>query len=336
MLFVIPALWALFFGIVGIPTSWPLLLESTLDLFAGDRGPLGTLVGIISTLYKCIIFLPFACPPFLDKLPPAIKWLIFREPEKMFEPPDAQKTNAIVKNEFWIFVNGVATTSEIAFANQNELYKMFSRPITLCHNPTDGVVFDLLECAAGKVSFFDWFWEPAPRFMLAEAVRKALYDAPKKYTRVVLICHSQGTIITSNMLTKVPNMNDARTKELMKKYLEVYAFADCAHQMPDLNLKYLENISNGRDSVAWLGALFPFKSFWQDTNGRGIEIGGSFVTEPYLWGHLLNTHYLYHLQNNKYRGSRLQAFRNGRVPPPQNAVVSSMPEKKKLQSSLTR
>jgi hypothetical protein len=112
---------------------------------------LGTLLGIISTLYKCIIFLPFACPPFLDKLSPAIKWLIFREPEKMFEPPDAQKTNAIVKNEFWIFVNGVATTSEIAFANQNELYKMFSRPITLCHNPTDGVVFDLLECAAGKV-----------------------------------------------------------------------------------------------------------------------------------------------------------------------------------------
>jgi len=330
MIFVIPALWAAFFGIVGSPNSWQLLLEETLDI-VGGRGPLGTMLGILGIVYKCLVFLPFECPPCLNWLPPWIQWLLFREAETLYPPSNAQMTNAIVKNEYWIFVNGVATTSQIAFSNVDKLHEMFRRPISLCHNPTDSVLVDLLECATGKLLFFDWFWEPKPRRMLADAVRDALIDAPKKYTRVVLVCHSQGTIIASNVITNAlwsngPDIDGAQIKKLMKKYLEVYAFANCANQMPDCHLNHLENITNGRDTVAWLGALFPFWNFWQDTNGRGIEIGGTFVTEPYLWGHLLNTHYLHPMQNNRYAASRLHQFCNGGVPLPNVIVPASRPD----------
>jgi hypothetical protein len=331
MIFVIPALWAAVFGIFGIPTSWPpLLSEMTLDSTM-KRGPLlETILRVIGRVYKYLVFLPFECPPYLSWLPPWIQWLLFRETETLYAPSDGQKANAIVKNEYWIFVNGVATTSEIALSNVHKLHEMFRRPIWLCHNPTDSVLVDLLECATGKLLFFDWLWEPKPRRVLADAVRDALLDAPKKYTRVVLICHSQGTIIASNVITKElwdgSGIDDAQIKKLMKKYLEVYAFANCANQMPDLHLNHLENITNGRDTVAWLGAFFPFKRFWQDTNGRGIEIGGSFVTERHMWGHLLNTHYLPRMQNNKYAASRLHKFRNGGVPLPNVIVPAKRPD----------
>jgi hypothetical protein len=112
--------------------------------------------------------------------------------------------------------------------------------------------------------------------------------------------------------------------ELMKDYLEVYAFADCAQQMPKKNIKYLENISNGGDTVAWLGVLFPFPYFWQDVNCQPIQIDGVRVEEPLLWGHLFETHYLNPMQfRGAYRNSRLQYSRGGKLPPdvPPDALI---------------
>ena len=318
MFFVIPALWTALFGILGLPPSWPLLLKNALGIFQ-DRGPVGKLFGLAGTVYKTLVFLPFNCPPFLSGLPLMIKWVFFREPEHLYRPSPNQLNNAKVKDEYWIFVNGVATTSDIAFTNVKMLYDMFSRPIWLCHNPTDSILIDLLECIIGKVGLFEEFWEPKPRHDVVRAVESALKEAAAgNYKRVVLVAHSQGTIITASAL-KI--LGAGNSKDLMKKYLEVYAFADCANQMQDKNVKYLENISNTGDAVAWLGALFPFKSFWQDKYGRGIEIDGTFVTEPDLWGHLLNSHYLDRMENGWYRESRLQGFRNGQVPP--NDVVTT-------------
>jgi hypothetical protein len=318
MVFVIPALWAVFFGVLGLPNSWPVLLENAIDLFK-DKGPVGMIVGLLGTVYKTIVFLPFECPEFLSWLPRWIQWLLFREKEKLYAPTPEQLASSKVKNEYWIFVNGIATTSDIGLKNVSMLHELFSRPVWLCHKATDGIIVDLLECAAGKVGFFDWFWEPKPKQLLTKSVRAALYEAETgKYTRVVLIAHSQGTIITSHALQTLSGEN-LQTQRLMKKYLEVYALANCAHQTPGYQLKHLENISNMRDTVAWLGALFPFKDFWRDKYGEGIDICGSFVTEPDFWGHLLNVHYLNHMKKGKYRGSRLQDFRNGGVP--QNYAV---------------
>lgn len=146
-----------------------------------------------------------------------------------------------------------------------------------------------------------------------DALTLALHQAAAgRYTRVVLIAHSQGTIITSNALRML--RSNPQSGSLMDIYLEVYNFANCSNQMPGNNELYLENISNKRDLVAWLGALFPFRGFWEDKSGEPMNIGGTFVTEPLYWGHLLNTHYLDHFKKGSYPGSRLHDFRNGQVP----------------------
>jgi hypothetical protein len=328
MIWVLPALGAAFFGVLGTPYSWPLLLvdateagqRTAMDLF-WFRGPIGTILGSLFTVYKTIFFLPFECPKFLEWLPAWIKWLLFRQPEKLYPPKPEHLDKAKVKNEYWIFVNGVATTSQIAFNDVDKLYDLFSRPIWLCHNPTDGILVDLLECVADKLGFFSEYWEPRPRRSVMGALKEALKQAEEgKYTRVVLIAHSQGTIIASNALNRLNG--NAQTKQRMKKYLEVYAFANCSNQMPGDNLCKFENLSNKRDTVAWLGVLFPFPSFWEDKFGRGIDIGGEPVTEPLYWGHLLIAHYLVHLRRGKYSHSRLHDFRNGGVP--SNALTPTL------------
>ncbi len=132
------------------------------------------------------------------------------------------------------------------------------------------------------------------------------------YKKVVLIAHSQGTIVTGNTLTDLlSDTAEQEIKDLMKRKLEVYNFANCAHSMPGMpSVNYCENISNGGDIVAWLGHLFhftfrPLDSFWIDANGDSLQIGGKSVIERFLWGHLLNTHYLLPMKKgNKYTNSR--------------------------------
>lgn len=225
-----------------------------------------------------------------------------------------------MKDEFWIYVNGVATTADLAVANGDILFRLFGRPIWVCYNPTDGVLVDLLECIVDKIGFLSWFWETKPKATLTSVLRKALVEAGQgKYSRVVLVAHSQGTIITSAALRTILVQGDRQMKENSRRYLEIFAFANCAHHLTVKDaygvqrVNFAENISNGLDTVAWLGALFPFKSFWQDRRGRPIVIEGSNVTEP-RWGHFLQTHYLDPFCNGAFQSSRLQIYRNGRKP----------------------
>jgi hypothetical protein len=310
-LFGLPALTAVILGVVGLPCSCGLLCRNTWDLFAGQN-LFDKIFGFIGVVYKMFSPFQFKDPQlwFLWWMPTTLMptwlfWLIFREPATELYSPTKPR---LVNDEYWIFVNGVATTETIAFSNVNLLSDMFRRPIWLCHNPTDGILFDLFECVIGKIGIFRWYWEPTPNGLLTGALRQALREAPDRYTRVVVICHSQGTIITSNALQTLAH--DAGDARLMTRYLEVYAFANCSHIMPGANY-YLENISNGRDTVAWLGALFPFKNEWQDIYGENMDIGGVSVEEPTYWGHLLNTHYLHHFRTS-YAGSRLHTLLDGR------------------------
>jgi hypothetical protein len=108
--------------------------------------------------------------------------------------------------------------------------------------------------------------------------------------------------------------------------LEVYIFANCANQTPDTYVHYLENISDQCDTVAWLGALFPFPKFWKDSDGTPINISGPKKTRSESWGHFLNSHYL--VDNMSYLDdidSRLCHFLNGKVPPPPPAAIAGVP-----------
>jgi hypothetical protein len=97
-------------------------------------------------------------------------------------------------NERWFLINGICTDRRVAELNAYALFNMFERPITTLYNACNGVLLDLLECAVGK----EWdATTDAARIALPELL-EALRD--DKVKRVVLISHSQGTIVAAVLL----------------------------------------------------------------------------------------------------------------------------------------
>jgi hypothetical protein len=224
--------------------------------------------------------------------------------------------------EQWFFINGILTNQDVARMNASYLVDLFHRPITVLWNSTDGAAVDLLECASEKLGAtgedVDSGFHP-----LLDAI------ASPKHKRVVLISHSQGTLITAVLLrliggvylhtmtgkrgelsksdraaicrhaaTEGLTVNPRRLKpvtptELAK--LEVYCFANCASQMKyidaDLALPKIESHGNEHDLVARLGMLATHP------HECDIEIAGPRFRHNGAWGHLLNAHYLIDIDN---------------------------------------
>ena len=309
MLWVLPALLCSLAGIIGLPSSWMDWFQNVRQVVEGKPWP-ERLVLLIGTVWQCLLFRPFSCP-FPD-IPLWVQMFFFREKEAVYPPSHAG--SAPVQDEYWIYINGMVTNQFVAQANAQRLYEIFGRPVTVCLNPTDGFLVDLLECIVDKLGLLEWFWKTQPQEYLRAELQRAIVEAAGgKYKRVVLVAHSQGTIIASKTLQQLAGMTNFAP--LMKKHLLVFNFADCAHTMSAENVRYLENVSNQRDTVSWLGVLFPFPDLWEDVNGNPISIGGAKVTDSQRWGHLLNTHYLEPLRNGAYPASLLHHFRDGRSPP---------------------
>jgi pimeloyl-ACP methyl ester carboxylesterase len=97
-------------------------------------------------------------------------------------------------DERWFFINGIAADTRLAKLNARALSDMFHRPITILYNATEGVVFDLIESAVGKG--FETITESATKNFqpLVDAL------ANPQLRRVILIAHSQGTIVASVLL----------------------------------------------------------------------------------------------------------------------------------------
>jgi hypothetical protein len=96
--------------------------------------------------------------------------------------------------ERWLFINGICTEQKIAELNANMLARMFQRRIEILYNATDGIALDLYECALGKG--FDTITEAVAQNL--KPFVEALSDPVAE--RVVLVSHSQGTIVAAVML----------------------------------------------------------------------------------------------------------------------------------------
>ncbi len=288
---------------------------------------------------------------------------LFRDSSTALYPPQSGAAGRYPR-ESWLFLNGMCADQKIADLNAACLYRMFGRPLTMLHNQTHGFVLDLAECAVGKG------WLAA-----TEAVRSlfpAFYSELKRpdIDRVVLIAHSQGTILAAIFLDLLgellgqPPSNDslelqhaerllARDRETLHKHdarvllpaagpagasllrlaelsnsveeqlsstvmhwldwsgdaalglpplteqelakLEIYNFATCASHMPYLvkganPLPYIEHFGNHKDLVARLGMFAPSRGI-----GSTHLDGHRFVRDE-GWGHLLNAHYLFPLE----------------------------------------
>lgn len=258
----------------------------------------------------------------------------FWQPSVILQRPDHQGSYTSSPDEVWFFVNGVASNDAVAQRNGAYLAYLFHRPLTMIQNSTDSLLLDLLECAVGK----QWY-------RYTEAATKAfppIYDALKRpdKRRVVVIAHSQGTIIMATVLRMLaavlqapaekrglaglfgavvyappefvyPDQDPWRAEdfapldvqELAK--LELYCFANCANGM-----KYLGVHSDGRP-IPWI------ESFGNENDlvarlgmlapkaaERGIDIDGPCYVKPNGWGHLLNAHYLSDIQSSQKVGRR--------------------------------
>ena len=216
--------------------------------------------------------------------------------------------------EEWFFINGILTDPGMAAWNADYLAAIFHRPFTIIQNATDGGFSDLLECADEKA--FGMNGEPVD--VGFPAVHRALKDETKN--RVVIIAHSQGTLISAVMarllrlryervgellsaaeqaeelaalqragVTLDPDkFEDVTTAELER--LEIYCLANCATEMRyvdrDRALPWIESFGNEHDLVARLGMLAP------DRKAEEIAIDGPLWIHRCAWGHLLNAHYL--------------------------------------------
>jgi hypothetical protein len=133
---------------------------------------------------------PFNPPPFGPPLLNNIFW----HPTVILQRPDHNGNYTTFPHESWFFINGIMTNDSLAQLNAAYLSYLFHRPITLIQNSTDSFWIDLLECAIGK----NWNRMTEPAIKSFPPIYDALKNKGKK--RVVIIAHSQGTIIMAHVL----------------------------------------------------------------------------------------------------------------------------------------
>ena len=137
-------------------------------------------------------------PPFLNDL--------FWQPTVILQRPDHNGSYTTFPDEAWFFVNGIMTNDAVAQINTAYLAYLFHRPLTMIQNSTDSLWADLFECALGK----EWYRVVEPAIKAFPPIYDALKSPHKE--RVVVICHSQGTIIMATVLRLLANRAPAEIR----------------------------------------------------------------------------------------------------------------------------
>jgi hypothetical protein len=191
------------------------------------------------------------------------------------------------ENEQWLFVNGVVVGRHWFRANVNKLAKTFGREVLGVHNPTYGILMDLIQCILER-DFSYLTQDIRDGYVL---VKKALQDT--KYDKVVLILHSQGGIEGGLMIDML--LADLGDDLLCK--LEIYTFASFANHFNNpLRLcaegkrpvfRHVEHYANTNDYVSRCGVL----SFAKSPTHIGNRFAGTLFTREGS-GHMFNQHYL--------------------------------------------
>ncbi|KAL4806711.1 hypothetical protein BDV18DRAFT_119189 [Aspergillus unguis] len=204
------------------------------------------------------------------------------------------------EQEHWVFINGIACGQTWMQKNIDRLGLTFGRKVTGVHNPSAGLVFDLLQCLIQR----DFSYATQDVRDAYAIIRASLLDP--KYTKVVLIAHSQGGIesglIADWLLDELPQC-------LLRK-LEIYTFGNAANHFnnpyrvlpraqkdaangekpedqkcsdKDHAILHIEHYANSGDFVARWGVL-------NFANIPNRFIGHVFVRQGS--GHMMNQHYL--------------------------------------------
>jgi hypothetical protein len=292
--------------IFGLPSSWSPWRRFSEFGLANPLLPGRAARYLADTLVPSV---PLAAPGWV---PQAWGWVLWH-PTRIYQLPDQYRDPTAFPHEKWFFLNGVMTDDAVARLNAEYLTYLFHRPVTVIQNSTGGLGEDLLECALDKAAL-----------RTGEAATKAIpaiYDAmrDKSKTRVVLIAHSQGTIVAGVLLRFLEHLLllqtpggeavvGARVEPYLDempldptdfapptadeiKKLELYCFANCSSRMTYLDRlnrrPWIESFANEYDLVARLGMTAP------QAAKRHIRIDGPRYERVAAFGHFLNAHYLH-------------------------------------------
>jgi hypothetical protein len=202
-------------------------------------------------------------------------------------------------------------------SNLTLLANTFQREVVGIHNPTKGLLFDLIECLIQR----DLDYKTQDIRQGRTQLRAALSSTTTK--KVVLILHSQGGIEGSSILDWL--LADL-SHEVVSK-LEIFTFGNAARHFnnPLLTLskddkdgrgerviKHIEHYANNEDFVANIGVLNFTSPQAQPYADGNAFFGPVFIRQGS--GHLLNMHYL----DNMF--TRV----NGRVDDDGNAFMNSL------------
>lgn len=185
-------------------------------------------------------------------------------------------------NNCYIFINGILSNESIVFNNKKNLENFLNKPINILHNSSNSLLMDLFEAFIGKET--DILTEPS-KLALSTIITKLLDD---NINKVIIIAHSQGTIIISNVIKRL-NKFGLDKKHYLEK-LEIYCFATCCTSMKYIleNYPYIEHFGNDNDIICKLGC-----------NAKEYtDINGKIYINKNSYGHLLNIHYLTDFSNN--------------------------------------
>lgn len=186
----------------------------------------------------------------------------------------------------WFFLNGVCTDKHVWQINANLIEKIFDVKVHSMHNPTNGIVHDLAECVFGRT------------FDMMDSQTRHLYGTLKhallNEEKVIILAHSQGGIIISNIMEAM--MDDEDLVGCFSK-LEIYTFASAADEMIKGDY-YCEHYANSLDYVARIGILEYHERMYGTLHKR------------FAAGHLLNVHYLNAFEEGKFgTNNRLSVYR---------------------------
>jgi len=223
-----------------------------------------------------LIKLPFHRPSYL---PDVIGDLLFGDNSRYISCDEDESSST----SCCLYINGMMMTDLETIKNHKKQLKTkfpLLPSIDYFYNASDSFFTDLYECILNKQT--TRHSEASYKFFTL-VVRKLVDPRMKK---VVLIAHSQGTIVVSTVLAKLKELG--LDKECYMNKLEVYLFSNCASKtkyvLPDKKLPYIENISNQHDFVSRFGMLSSQQEL--------VDIDGEMIIMKDKYGHLFGRNYL--------------------------------------------
>uniref|UniRef100_A0A7S2U0T5 Uncharacterized protein n=1 Tax=Lotharella oceanica TaxID=641309 RepID=A0A7S2U0T5_9EUKA len=212
---------------------------------------------------------------------------------------DEMKNELDADGNLFIFVNGMMNARPIVEINRMILKKMFGRPINIFYNQPHSFIYDIIQCYVDKVDSV----YTAPSHGLEELVIEILTKR-NDVKKLIIFCHSQGSIITSACLRNLRKKVKKGKLDLkhIRDRLEVYSFATCTNSMRYIDDKtqcpYIEHYCNTKDYVSSLGVgAYPHIKRLCELRFDGR------VYYRDRWGHFFNMHYLDNLRAYKTEGA---------------------------------